>query len=166
MGEVAANVELYLPSFFSCSLFEEDVTQVRAVDVGVAVDALLNPRILTMPNGRRSRVALQAERVRSCACQHAWIGGTVREVARRASLNLDRFVLEDERPTLVAMALEADRILIRRRPKLAGLQSSMWIVAIIALDQSLFHAMMKWLLEVGFLFGMAREAQRRLLLHQ
>ncbi len=90
----------------------------------------------------------------------------MREVASRASLNLDRLVFENERSTLVAVALEANRILVRRRPKLAGYQCAVRIVAIAALDQPLFHAMMERLLEIGFLFGVAGEAQRRLLLDQ
>jgi hypothetical protein len=40
------------------------------------------------------------------------------------------------------------------------------IVAVIALDQSLFYAVMERLLEIGFLFRVAGEAQRRLLLYQ
>ena len=42
----------------------------------------------------------------------------------------------------------------------------MRIVAIGTLDQSLFYAMMERLLEIGFLFDVARKAQRRLLLYQ
>jgi hypothetical protein len=90
----------------------------------------------------------------------------MRGVASLAALALDGFVLEDERPTLVAMALEANHILVRRRPKLTVSRSSVRIVAIIALDQPLYYAVMERLLEVSSLFDMAGEAQRRLLLYQ
>jgi hypothetical protein len=64
------------------------------------------------------------------------------------------------------MALEANCILIRRRPKLAYRQRTVRIVAIGALDEALIHRMMEGFLEVGFLFGMAGEAQSRLLLNE
>jgi hypothetical protein len=53
------------------------------------------------------------------------------------------------------MALEANRILVRSRSKLARNQRPVRIVTIIALDQALFHAMVERLLEVGSLLGMA-----------
>jgi hypothetical protein len=40
------------------------------------------------------------------------------------------------------------------------------IMAIGALDQPLFHAMMERLLKIALLFRVARETQRRLLLYQ
>src|ERR1700687_124529 len=111
-------------------------------------------------------MALQAERVHACGQQHARIGRAMCGVASLASLTLDRFVLEDERSTLVAMALQANHILIRGRSKLAISQRAVRIVAIGTLDQPLFHAMMARLLEIGSLFYVARKAQRRLLLYQ
>ena len=111
-------------------------------------------------------MALQTERIGARAGQHARIGRAVRDVARGASLDLDGFVLEDKWATFVAMALEANHILVRRRPKLTVSRSSVRIVAIIALDQPLYYAVMERLLEVSSLFDMAGEAQRRLLLYQ
>jgi hypothetical protein len=64
------------------------------------------------------------------------------------------------------MALEADHVLIWRRPKLTISQGPVRIVAIRALDQPLFHTMMERFLEICFLFGMAGEAQRCLRLYQ
>src|SRR5258708_35396502 len=98
-------------------------------------------------------MALQAERVHACGQQHARIGRPVRGVARLASLTLDRFVLEDERSTLVAVALHTNHVLIRGRSKLAISRRAVRIVAIGTLDQPLFYAMMERLLEIGFLFG-------------
>ena len=134
------------------------------MDVRVARDALLEPGVLRVSDRSCSRMTLQAERVRARGRQHARVRRTVREVASRTAFHLDRLVFENERSTLVAVALEANHVLIRRRPKLTSSQCAVRIVAIAALDQPFFHAMMERLLEIGFLFGMAREAQRRLLL--
>jgi len=132
----------------------------------VTVDALLNSRVLTVTNGRRSRVALQAKRVRACACQHSRVGGTVREVTGRASLHFYRFVLKHKWPAFIAVALEANHVLIRSRAKLAIPHCPVCVVAIGALNQPLFHAMMEWLLEIGSLFDVAGEAKRRLILDE
>jgi len=111
-------------------------------------------------------MALQAERVCAGGGQHAGVGGAVWGMTRRTTLNLDRLVFENERPTLVAMAFEADCILIRRGAKLAYRHRTVRVVAIRAFDQPLLHGMMEGFLEIGFLLGVAGEAQRRLLLHQ
>ena len=87
-------------------------------------------------------------------------------MADRASLNPDGFVLEDERPTFVGVALRADEVLIGRGPDLAISQGAVRIVAIGALDQALVHAMAKRLLEIGPLFRVARVTQHGLLAHQ
>ena len=60
---------------------------------------------------RRSRVALQAKQVDVAELQHVRIRPAMRQVARLASIHLDRRMLEYERALLVDVALEADRIL-------------------------------------------------------
>src|SRR6202162_3172342 len=136
------------------------------MDTHVAQNAILPERVLWVRARWNTRMALQAERVHARGQQHARIGRPVRGVASLASLSLDRFVLEDERSTLVAMALQANHILIRGRSKLAISQRAVRIVAIGTLDQPFFHAMMERLLEIRSLFYVARKAQRRLLLYQ
>jgi len=90
----------------------------------------------------------------------------MRGMAGLASLAFYWLVLIDKRPALVAMALEANHVLVRRRAKLPVSRRPVGIVAVIALDQPLFHTMMKWLLEIGSLFDVAREAKWCLLLYQ
>ena len=57
------------------------------------------------------RVALQAERVYVALCQQSRILRTVRGVTRSASLYLDRWMFENERPRCLCMTLHADRVL-------------------------------------------------------
>jgi len=87
-------------------------------------------------------------------------------VTRRAPFHLDRLVFVHERPALVAVALEADKVLVGRGPQLAPGRRAVRIVAVAALDQPLFHAMMEGFLEIALLFRVAGEAQRRLLLYK
>jgi hypothetical protein len=56
------------------------------------------------------------------------------------------------------VALEANEVLVGCGTQLACNQRAVRIVAIAALNQSLFHAMMKRLLEVALLFRVAGEA--------
>ncbi|HVJ04707.1 MAG TPA: hypothetical protein VM578_03430 [Candidatus Saccharimonadales bacterium] len=87
-------------------------------------------------------------------------------MTRHAPLGLYRFMLKDERPALIAVALEADHILVGGRAKLAIPRCPVCIVAIRALDQTFLDAMMERLLEIGSLLDVAREAQRSLILFQ
>ena len=104
------------------------------MDVGVTRDALLQPGVLCVPNRVRGRMALQAKRVRACRVQHARIGGPMRAMTGLAALHLDRFVLEDKRSPLVAVALETNLVLSRGCPELALPWGAMGVVAIATLN--------------------------------
>lgn len=71
-----------------------------------------------------------------------------------------------ERPGLFRMALDAGHILRRRLSQLPGLETTVRIVAITALDHALIHAMVKRPIELLFDFEMAAVAELRLLLLQ
>ncbi len=116
--------------------------------------------------GRDLLMALQAKRVDASGQQHARIHRGMRSVAGQASFDPDRLVLVDEGSTFVGVALQADQVLIGRRPDLAVPQRAVGIVAVGALDQALVHAMAERLLEINSLFLVARVAQLGLLAHQ
>lgn len=71
-------------------------------------------------------------------------------VATNTALGLDRHVLIDEWPLLVDMALVADGIAIRHGSELAGDRRAMRVVAVVALQQSLVHAVVIGFGEVCF----------------
>ena len=71
-----------------------------------------------------------------------------------------------ERPGLFRMALDAGHILRRRLSQWPGLETTVRIVAITALDHALIHAMVKRPIELLFDFEMAAVAELRLLLLQ
>jgi hypothetical protein len=87
-------------------------------------------------------------------------------MAGLASINLYRLMFENERPLLVRMTLEADRILRRGSPHLFGFHRSVYIVAIAALDQSLIHPVMERHVELRFLLEVAAVAKLGLGLHE
>ena len=60
------------------------------------------------------RVTVYAERVHPRTREQARIAGAVWFVARRAAFNLHRRVLKNKGPALLAVTLEANRILHRR----------------------------------------------------
>src|SRR5258708_29132206 len=62
--------------------------------------------------GRQIGMTLQADLLHHRPRQHAWIGRPVRFVARGAAFKTHRGVLEGEWTALVAMALEAARLVV------------------------------------------------------
>jgi hypothetical protein len=90
-----------------------------------------------------SRVTLQAENVLVAGFEQTRIRRAVRGMARFAALSLDRLMLEDEGPLFVCMARVADRILRCRRAQLSRPKTPVGVVAIGALNKSLFHAVVK-----------------------
>lgn len=86
----------------------------------------------------------------------------MRHMARNATLCLDWLMLKDERTLLIDMACEADSVSCCRRPKLFPNESTMGIVAICALHQSLFHPMMEGHIELRLHFYVAAVTEIRL----
>ena len=123
-------------------------------------------------NGCRTRihcegVAFQAEQVHLATFQEPRIRGPVRRMAGHATLDLDGFVLVDERTLLVGMALKADQVLRTCGAQLTGQEAAVWIVAIAALHQSFVHAVMKSASELLLGLQVAAVTKLRLLLlHQ
>ena len=104
-------------------------------------------------------VALQAEQVDVAQFQHVGVRSTMGKMARLASINLYRLMFENERPLLVGVTLEADRILRRGSPHLMGPRSPVRIVTVAALDEAFINSMMEWHIELSFLCQMARVAK-------
>jgi hypothetical protein len=111
-------------------------------------------------------MTLQTEHVHRHNFEQPRIGRTVRCVATAAALSLHRHVFIDERSLLVDMALVADRIATRQRPRLPQNPCPMRIVAVIALHQAFVDAVMIGLGKVRLGSGMASVAQLRLILDQ
>jgi len=79
----------------------------------------------------------------------------MRRMAAYASFSLDGRVLENERAGLLRMAVEASGILRRGSAELMLQEPTMRVVAVIAADEVLVHAMMERLDEIGLGFQMA-----------
>jgi len=104
-------------------------------------------------------VTLQAEQIYVAHLQHVRIRATVSNMARLASLNLYRLVLEHIRPLLVGMALEADKILGGRGAYLLRFHRAVDVVTVAALNQTFIHPMVKRHFKLRFLAEMARIAK-------
>ena len=87
-------------------------------------------------------------------------------MANQAPLNPDGVVLEDKRPALVGVALDADPPLIGRLPDLPAGGGTVRVMTIRALDQTLQHAMAERLLEIRALLSVAGETQGSRLVYQ
>ena len=87
-------------------------------------------------------------------------------MANGATLRLDRLVLEDERSLFIRVTRVANRIPRRRRAQLPANKSSVGIVAVRALNQSFFHAVVERHVELRFFFLVACVAQAGLTLNQ
>lgn len=111
-------------------------------------------------------VTLQTEQIHVAHPKHVKVRAPVGNVAGRASLDLDRFMLEHKGTLLVGMAGEANGVLSCRGPYLLGLDGSVRIMAIRALNQTLIHAMVKWHCELSLLLQMAGITEFGLRLHQ
>ena len=63
----------------------------------------------------RGGMALQAKNIEIAGLYQVWIRRAVRDMARHASLGLDRLMLKNKRALLVDVAVEANRIPCSRR---------------------------------------------------
>ena len=104
-------------------------------------------------------MALQAEQVDVAQFQHVRIWPAVRQMARLASIDLYGLVLENKRPLLVRVALEADRVLCGGSPHLFGAHRAVHVMAIAALHQPFIYPVMEWHVELRFLLEMAGVAK-------
>ncbi len=107
-------------------------------------------------------VALKAELPHIIAFEKFGICRPVRRMAYSAALDLQGRVLEDERPLLVCVTLDAGRIRSRSEPRLLLLKSAMRIMAIAATYRPLKHLVMKRHTELRLRLVMALDAEVRL----
>src|SRR5260370_21610088 len=112
------------------------------------------------------RVALQAEQVDVAQPEHVGIRTTVHQVAGLAAVYFYRLVFKHEGTLLVGVALEADRILRRRRAHLLGFHCTVWIVAVGALYEPFIDPMVGRHVQLCFLLQMTREAKLGLGLYE
>src|ERR1700690_1531557 len=111
---------------------------------------------------RREGVALQAEHVHQAHLEEPRIGGTVGRVATAAALGFDRHMLVDERPLLVDMALVANRISAGQGTQLPNRRRAMWVMAVVALHQTLVDAVVIRFGKIRLGRGVASITQLRL----
>ena len=122
--------------------------------------------------GRRARVrgkrmAFEAKQIHMRARQQARIRRAVRGMAGYAPFDLHGFMFVDKGSGLVAVTLEAARILRRSGSQLPVQEPAVWIMAIVALHQPFIHFVMKRPIELLFHFLMTAIAQlRSFFLHQ
>ena len=128
------------------------------MNLTVAKRACLEESILIMEAGRpgssaetRLRVALQAEQIYIAHLQHVRVWAAVGNVARLASLDFYRLVLEHIGPLLVGMALVADKILGGRGTHLLWFHRSVDVMTVATLNQTFIHPMVERHLELRFL---------------
>ena len=160
-----------MPIIFSCSTcdtpwpvialksrLEIDLAEVRAVNKCVTHGARLIFLRLVMrgTNGRlrwhtahRQRVALQAELVDLADLQQPRVGGSVRNVARGASLGPYREMLENKGALLFAMALVADLVLLSAGAQLPGQRAAVRVMTVGTLNEALLYAMTVGAIEFG-----------------
>ena len=115
---------------------------------------------------KRICVALEAEQIDVAHAEHVSIRASMRNMTRRATLDLYGLVFEHKRPLLIGVARETNRVLRRRGSHLLGTNGAVRIVTIGALDQSFVNSMAKRHFKLGLLLEMARVAQLGLRLRQ
>ena len=111
-------------------------------------------------------MARKAQQVHVADFQQMRIRRAVRCMARLATFNFYRLMLEHKWPAFFRVTGEAHRVLRRGGPYLLGLNRAMRIVAVIARNQAFVHPMMEGHRELRFLLGVARIAEFRLFFHQ
>ena len=130
---------------------EEDRVGLRPVNLYVARGAVLEPRSRqVMEAGSAGRaelkyvaVALYAELIDLAALQELRVARAVRRVAGRAAFGLYGRVLEDERPLLVRVALQARSVRARGQPRLLRLEPAVRVVAVGAFHRAFQHLVME-----------------------
>lgn len=105
------------------------------------------------------RMALHAQLPDRTAVKHLGVAGTVRGMASRTALSLERSVFESEWPLLIAVALDAGNVAAYSQLSLLGLKSSVRIVTVAAFHGSFEHFVMKRFGELRLCFGMAAQTK-------
>jgi len=110
-------------------------------------------------------MALQTQQIYLANAQQARVGGSVRCVTGTAAFGFDRNMFKNEGSLLVSVALVTGCIAARKSLNLAQGGGAVYVVAVIALDQTLVDAVMVGLGEVCFLRHVTAVTQRRFGLH-
>ena len=111
-------------------------------------------------------MARQAKQVYVAGLEKVWVWRPVRRVARLAPLNLNGFMLEHERPTLLRVTLEAGGVIGGRSSHLLGRNCAVRIVAVATRDQAFIYAVVKRHCKLRLLLQVAGVAEGRLRLNQ
>jgi hypothetical protein len=151
---------------YSPLVLEEDLAAVRAVDRRVTHGASLALRVLRMRRVIEVLVALQTKRVHSRTSQQPRIRGPVRGMAARTALRPHRLVFKYERSAFVRVTLVANGILGSIGAEALLTDRAVDVVAVLALDIAVQHAMTERLHKVGLRLVVAREAKVWRLLDQ
>ena len=148
--------------------------RVGAVNLRVTGRAVLDARRRHIVEARRVddagvlnvAVAFKTELRDVVAFEQARVAGPMRAVASRAAFDLAGRVLENKRPLLVGVALEAGSVGAGGEPGLLGLETAMRIVAIAALHGTLNDLVVEGLVELTLHLVVAGDAQLRVALDQ
>ena len=115
---------------------------------------------------RRIGVTLEAEQVHGADFQHPWVSRTVRTMTTLASLGLHWYMLVDERPLFVSVALVANLVSTWQRADLTQVGSAVRIVAVAALDESFIDSVVIGPAEIRARRGMTAVTKLGLFLNQ
>jgi len=165
----AVRVIDFKPGSICFVLPEKCGARIRAVNRGVAYRAVLVSQhrlVVERRNvGRRllgdTAVTFETKLAHAASLEHLRIRRAVWSVACRASLDLQRSMFENERASLIAVALDARCVGTDRELRLFLLEASMRIVTIAAVHRSFKDLVMKWLAELRLCFGVTRHAKLR-----
>jgi hypothetical protein len=109
---------------------------------------------------------LQAQHVDEANFEKPRVGGPVGSVATAAAFGFHRYMLVNERPLLIDVALVANGIAARQGAHLPDGCGSMGAVTVVALHQALIDAVVEGLGEIGLGRDVAAVAQLGLALDQ
>src|SRR5271165_4012535 len=167
MLALLALVEFVMTVFLLSLRGEKEAVRVRSVDCGVTQRAglVFLRLIVESRSGRWScirvqRMATHAQEIHLVLLQHPRVGGAVGRMAHLAALDLG-FMLVNERPLLVGVALVTNFVLASHGAKLVPLKPPMRIVAVVALHESFIHAVVKGARELRPHVHVAAVAQLR-----
>src|SRR6476660_1823025 len=94
-------------------------------------------------------VTLQAQQIHLADAQVAWVSGTVWSVTAAAALSLHRYMLIHERPLLVGVTFDTDRVSAWHGPHLSKSGCAVDVMAVAALNKAFVYSMVIWLREVS-----------------
>ena len=107
-------------------------------------------------------MALNAKLPDRAAFKHLRILRSMRSVACRTALELERAMFEDERSLLVGVAFDARLVRAHGHLGLLLIEAAVRVVAIAAIHRALKHFVTEWLRELSVDLGVAGHTKLRL----